>query len=174
MAAASARTTNGARPPRDPLADQLVLAGRGDPGAFADVYDRTAPRVFGLALRVTGDSDQAEEVAQGVFADIWSQSARFDRTQGSAIAWMMSLAHRRAVERVRSARASGQDSVVDKSQTSPLPQALVSLSEPERRYIELAYLDGYTHTDISGLVQEQPGVALNRLSDALRNLAEQN
>ena len=174
MAAASTRTADGAQPPRDPLADQLVLAGRGDPGAFADVYDLTAHRVFGLALRVTGDSDRAEEVAQGAFADIWSQSARFDRTQGSALAWMMSLAHRRAVECVRSMRASGQRSGPDEAQTSPPPQSLVGLSESERRFVELAYLDGYTHTDISGLGHEQPGVILSRLGAALRSLAEQN
>lgn len=165
--------TEGRPQPRDRLADKLTLASGGDEGAFAEVYDDTAHRVFGLALRVTGDSDQAEEVAQGAFADIWSQSARFDRTQGSAIAWVMSLAHRLAVESVRSTRAE-QRSGSEEAWTSPLPQALVGLSEPERRSVELAYLDGYTHTDISGLDREQPGVTLTRLGDALRSMGEQN
>ena len=120
--------TGGRPQPRDRLADKLTLASGGDEGAFAEVYGDTAHGVFVLALRVTGDSDQAEEVA-----------------------WVMSLAHRLAVERVRSMRA-GQCSGSEEARTSPLPQALVGLSEPERRSVE----------------------TLTRLGDALRSMGEQN
>ncbi len=176
MPAARARVTRRGGTPRDALADKLVLAGCGDEDAFSEVYDDTAPRVFGLALRVTGDPHHAEQVAQGAFVDIWRESARFDRTQGSAIAWMMALAHRRAVEHVRSTRAA-VEAPVDARPPHVGPgravEPLAGLTGVQRRAVELAYLDGYTHGDVSGLMQEQPGDTLRRMGDALRSFSPQ-
>ena len=174
MPAAPVRVTRPGGVPRDALADKLVLAGCGDEGAFSDVYDDTAPRVFGLALRVTGDPDHAEQVAAGAFVDIWRESARFDRTQGSAIAWMMALAHRRAVDYVRSTRAAVEAPVDARPPHVGPGQAvepLAGLTGAQRRAVELAYLDGYTHRDVSGLMQEQPGETLRRMGDALRSFS---
>lgn len=173
MPAPPARASNDGDDLADPLADKLVLAGRGDEGAFADVYDGAAPHVFGLVLRVTGDPHRAEQVAQGAFVDIWSEAPRFDRTQGSAMAWMMSLAHRRAVECVRSARAASRhDGSQDGEARAPL-ESLPGLTGPQQRAVELAYLDGYTYVDVSGLMRERSADTLSQMCTALRILCPQ-
>ena len=90
------------------LAALLKRAGRGDKDAFAELYDATSARVYGLAVRVVRDPAQAEEVAQESFLEIWRGSARFDPDRGSAIAWMLTIVHRKAVDRVRSAEAASR------------------------------------------------------------------
>ena len=95
----------GADPAPD-LAELLKLSGRGDEAAFAQLYDATAARAFGLAVRVVRDPAQAEEVAQEAFLEIWRTASRFDQDKGSAVSWILTLVHRKAVDRVRSAEAS--------------------------------------------------------------------
>ena len=90
------------------LADLLQRAGRGDQEAFAGVYDAVASRLHGLVLRVVRDPAQAEEVTQEAMVEIWRQSARFDPALGSPLSWLMTIAHRRAVDRVRSAEATSR------------------------------------------------------------------
>ena len=90
-----------------PTADELLArVGAGDRAAFGALYDATAPRVFGLVRRLVVDPAQAEEVTQDVYLEIWQTAPRFDPARGSALAWMFTLAHRRAVDRIRSAQAA--------------------------------------------------------------------
>ena len=84
------------------LAELLKRAGRGDESAFAEWYDATAARAFGLAVRVLRDRAQAEEVTQESYLDCWRHAARFDAAKGSAISWLLTIVHRKAVDRVRS------------------------------------------------------------------------
>jgi RNA polymerase sigma-70 factor, ECF subfamily len=93
-------------PPGPDLAELLTLVGRGDQAAFETVYDRTAAAVFGLVLRVLRDAAQSEEVAQEALLEVWRTAGRFDPRRGSASAWVMTIAHRRAVDRVRSEQAA--------------------------------------------------------------------
>src|SRR5690349_4433878 len=88
------------------LARLLGRSARGDEAAFAELYDATAARVHGLVLRVVRDRAQSEEVTQEVFLEVWRQSGRYDADRGSALAWLMTIAHRKAVDRVRSAEAA--------------------------------------------------------------------
>jgi RNA polymerase sigma-70 factor (ECF subfamily) len=81
-------------------AELLHRSGRGDESAYAEFYDATSTRLFGLVLRVARDIALAEEVTQDVYLHVWRHSARFDPTQGSALGWIMTIAHRAAVERV--------------------------------------------------------------------------
>src|SRR5438874_5465671 len=90
------------------LAALLAKVARGDEAAFAGVYDRFATLVYGLVRRVVRDPAQSEEVTQEVLLDVWRTASRFDPGEGSARGWLMTLAHRRAVDRVRSAQASAQ------------------------------------------------------------------
>src|SRR5690349_11308955 len=90
------------------LADLLKLSARGDEQAFARLYDATSARCYGLAVRVVRDPAQAEEVMQEAFLEIWRTASRFDAARGSAISWLLTLVHRRAVDRVRSAEASSR------------------------------------------------------------------
>jgi len=106
-------------PPRDHLAavptpaddrsvaDRLLVAvGRGDEGAFRQLYELVVARVYGLARQVLRDPAQAEEVAQEVLVEVWRTAARFEPSRGSATAWVFTIAHRRAVDRVRSEQAA--------------------------------------------------------------------
>ena len=87
------------------LADLLKACGRGDEASFAQLYDATSSRVVGLAVRVVRDPAQAEEVAQEAFLEIWKTSGRFDPAKGSPLGWLLTIVHRKAVDRVRSAEA---------------------------------------------------------------------
>lgn len=174
----------------DDLQAHLLASSRGDVQAFAQVYDAVAPRVFGLASRILRDPHQAEEVTQEVMLQLWSSSGDFDPARGSAIAWVMTLAHRRAVDRVRSsdahrrrdavhARESHQDPV-DETATAAhasmeaqmVRTALAELSPPQREAIELAYFGGHTHTEVARLLQVPLGTAKSRIRDGLLRLRD--
>src|SRR6478735_517086 len=107
--ASSADDAPGADPGAPPdLADLLRRCGRADEAAFARLYDATASRLFGLAVRVVRDPAQAEEVTQESLLEIWRTASRFDPDRGSPLAWMLTITHRKAVDRVRAAEASSR------------------------------------------------------------------
>ncbi|MFI2708006.1 sigma-70 family RNA polymerase sigma factor, partial [Nocardioides sp. CER28] len=102
------------------LADLLRRSSRGDQAAFAMLYDAVSPKVYGLSLRVVRDPAQAEEVAQEAFLEIWRTSARYRPDRGSPLAWMLTIAHRRAVDRVRSAESASRRDVVYEQRNQPV------------------------------------------------------
>jgi len=172
------------------LAELLKLSGRGDEAAFAQLYDATAARAFGLAVRVVRDPAQAEEVTQEAFLEIWRTASRFDRGKGSAVSWVLTLMHRKAVDRVRSAEASTRrdtayhqrdhgvehDSTAEAAQASMearrVRQALGSLTEVQREALELAYFKGYTHTEVATMLDLPVGTAKTRIRDGLIRLRD--
>ncbi len=172
------------------LAALLKRAGRGDKGAFAELYDATSARVYGLAVRVVRDPAQAEEVAQEAYLELWRGSARFDPARGSAIAWILTIVHRKAVDRVRSAEASSrrdttyhqQNQAVEHDATAEAAHAsleahrvrgaLTSLTDVQREALELAYFGGYTHTEVATLLDLPVGTAKTRIRDGLIRLRD--
>lgn len=171
----------------DPLTQRLERVAEGDADAFDDVYDAVAHRVYGIALRVLGDPHQAEEVAQETLIEVWRKSARFDAMQGSASAWISTMAHHRAVDRVRASTSSRRrdaswhtersaDTTFDEASahahTSLILTALTELPPMQRRAVELAYFGGYTYADVARLMQAPLGTTKTRIRNALRLLRE--
>ena len=147
-------------------------------------------RVFGLALRVVRDPAQAEEVTQEAFLEIWRTSARFDPDRGSALAWLLTIVHRKAVDRVRSAEASTRrdttyhqgattvehDTTAEAAEASlearRVRGALRTLTEVQREALELAYFGGYTHTEVATMLDLPVGTAKTRIRDGLIRLRD--
>ncbi|MGH2815476.1 MAG: sigma factor, partial [Actinomycetota bacterium] len=97
------------RPAEDDVLERLLaLVARGDEQAFAELYQRVAAAVFGLVSKVVRNPAQSEEVTQEVFVELWRTASRFDPSRGTARAWIMTCAHRRAVDRVRSAESAAR------------------------------------------------------------------
>jgi RNA polymerase sigma-70 factor (ECF subfamily) len=105
--AAAGRQTSAAR-----LAELVALSARGHEDAFAELYDLTAPRIHGVVLRVLRSADHAAEVTQEVFVEVWRQAARYSAEKGSVMAWMTTMAHRRAVDHLLSAQPGERLSLV--------------------------------------------------------------
>jgi len=172
------------------LATLLIRTARGDSAAFEAVYDQVAAAVFGVAKRVLRDPAQSEEVAQEVMLEVWRTAARFDSGKGSATAWVMTLAHRRAVDRVRSAQkqtererrvASGTafipyDEVAEAVESTleheRVRRCLSGLTELQRECVTLAYYGGYTYTQVADLLGVAAGTVKTRMRDALIRLRD--
>jgi RNA polymerase sigma-70 factor, ECF subfamily len=177
-----------ARPGSD-LAGLLALVARGDQSAFATVYDRSAAQVFGLVRRVIRDPAQSEEVTQEVMLEVWRSASRFDPHRGSAMAWLMTLAHRRAVDRIRSGQAAaerearsaaaagpGYDMVAEEVETrldaQRVRRCLESLTDLQRESVTLAFYGGYTYREVAGLLGVATGTVKTRMRDGLIRLRD--
>jgi RNA polymerase sigma-70 factor (ECF subfamily) len=173
--------------PPDP--DELLRrAGRGDESAFAALYDATSARVFGLALRVVRDPGMAEEVTQEAMVEVWRTAARFDPARGSAVNWLLTITHRRAVDRVRSEQAGAErerrvatdevpyDSVVeqvtDKLAAQQVRRCLGRLTELQREAVTLAYYGGHTYREVADLLAAPLPTIKTRMRDALIRLRD--
>lgn len=174
--------------PRPTVDGLLGRVGRGDRDAFGELYDETSPRVFGLVRRLVVDPAQAEEVTQDVYLEIWQNAARFDAAKGSAVAWMFTIAHRRAVDRIRSAQAAHDrdlrvgardldvpvDTVAEAAETSieheRVRGALGELSDLQRECVALAYYGGLTQAEIAERLDVPLGTVKTRLRDGMIRL----
>jgi len=170
-------------PGRAGLAALLSQVSRGDDGAFGAVYDQVAGHVFGIARSVLRDPAQAEEVAQEVMLDVWRHAARYDIRRGTAMAWVMMLAHRRAVDRVRAEQAAMlreqraarpdidydvvAESVAARLDAERVRRCLAALTELQRESITLAYYQGRTYREVASLLNVPVGTVKTRMRDGL-------
>ncbi|MGV9669577.1 MULTISPECIES: ECF RNA polymerase sigma factor SigK [unclassified Gordonia (in: high G+C Gram-positive bacteria)] len=171
----------------------LTRTATGDHAAFADLYDLTSSRVYGMVLRVLRDPGHSEEVTQEVYLAVWRSSASFHAEQGSAISWLMTLAHRRAVDRVRSEAASkrrtltygttehadraDRDVVIELSERRELARTIRSalglLTPLQREAIELAYFQGLTYREVADHLDVALPTVKSRIRQGLKRLAPQ-
>jgi RNA polymerase sigma-70 factor (ECF subfamily) len=175
----------GARVNDDPEVLVALVAG-GDQAAFATLYDHLAPAVFGVVRRVLRDPAQSEEVTQEVFVELWRQAGRFDAGRASVKTWAVMIAHRRAVDRVRSeqahrdrqertfaeppAPAGPEDVAVEAEERQGARRAMDALPTVQRQVLELAFYDGLTHVQIAERLDVALGTVKTRIRDGLIRL----
>lgn len=176
---------------RSPDLDALLRrVADGDADAFAALYDATCARVFGLVLRVLRDFGYSEETTQDVYAQIWRSADGFDPAEGSALAWLMTLAHRRAVDRVRAEVAGSRrelhygtthidrasdvvaDAVVLVDDRRRVAGCLEGLTAVQRQVIDLAYYDGLTYVQVAERLSASLGTVKSRMRDGMRKLRD--
>jgi RNA polymerase sigma-70 factor (ECF subfamily) len=174
----------------DSLEAVLGQVARGDEAAFDRLYRRVAGMVFGIARRVVRDPAQSEEVAQEVLVEVWRTATRFDPARGTALTWILTMAHRRAVDRVRSAQAAAnRDERVGELERAPafdevaelveaklereeVRRALATLTDLQRQAVVLAYYGGYTYREVAELLGVPLGTVKTRLRDGLIRLRD--
>jgi RNA polymerase sigma-70 factor (ECF subfamily) len=165
------------------LAALLTRVARGDHHAFELAYGELAGPVYGVVRQVLRDPAQSEEVAQEVLLEIWRTASRFDPARGSGTAWALTIAHRRAVDRVRTENASSRRELKAASDltaeedvaevvTASLEQQRVhrcldSLTELQRESIKLAYYSGYSYPEVAQLLETPLGTVKTRIRDGL-------
>jgi RNA polymerase sigma-70 factor, ECF subfamily len=170
------------------LETTLAKVARGDQAAFRAVYDQAAPAVLGIVRRVLRDPAQSEEVMQEVLLEVWRTAARFDPAAGSATAWIMTVAHRRAVDRVRSEQraaerelraATASIAYDDVSETVEITldqervrRCLNGLTELQRESVALAYYGGYSYREVAQLLGVAVGTVKTRMRDGLIRLRD--
>jgi RNA polymerase sigma-70 factor (ECF subfamily) len=190
----AATTDAGAHAPApECLASLLRQSAAGDQDAFAGVYDATASRVFGLALRLVRDRAQAEEVAQEVYLQIWIKSGTFDASRGAALSWIVMQAHSAAVGRIRAEQSRSNremryerqhgadrrsainpthDLVAATLNAERVREAVRRLSPVQRGAVELAFFDGYTYPQVAELLEIPLGTAKARIRGGLVKLRQ--
>jgi RNA polymerase sigma-70 factor (ECF subfamily) len=170
----------------------LRWVARGDRDAFATVYDLTKTRVYGLVVRVLRDPGYSEETTQEVFLEVWRTASEYDPAKGSALAWLMTMAHRRAVDRVRAEQAGSRresrygaataepasaaahdpvaDSAIAGDERRRVAECLDGLTDAQRQCIELAYYEGLTYSEVSQRLAANLSTIKSRIRDGLRGL----
>jgi RNA polymerase sigma-70 factor, ECF subfamily len=171
------------------LADLMSMCAAGDEAAFTELYDLTLRRVYGTVLRVLRSPEHAEEVTQEVYVDVWRQAPRYALEKGSVMGWIATMAHRRAVDRVRSVSSeiarderyaySGQEregdevweSVAQQHDVERVRGAIATLTPIQQQAVQLAYYGGLSQSQISDALHLPIGTVKTRIRDGLRRLA---
>lgn len=161
-----------------------------DREAFSELYDRFATLVFTLAMRMLRARDDAEDLLQEVFVQVWRQAANYSRERGSPEAWIINIARSRAIDKLRSrrrmeealvltddpARAESTENVesqvADSEARLTMNSALANLPEAQRRVLELAYFDGLTQSEIAARLKEPLGTVKTRMRLGIQRLRD--
>ena len=170
------------------LEDLLAQAAHGDQAAFEVLCHQVAPAVFGVVRAVVRDRFQAEEVCQEVLLDVWRCASRFQPKRGSAMSWVATIAHRRAVDRVRAEQRAAErqrramlhqvdyDDVTEhveaRLDAERVRRCLGRLTPVQRESVTLAYFGGYTFREVALLLGVPEGTVKTRMRDGLIRLRD--
>ncbi|MBO0897831.1 MULTISPECIES: ECF RNA polymerase sigma factor SigK [Arthrobacter] len=187
--AAEAAQNHGQQPVPQPSLESLLagIAG-GSRGDFERFYALTSRRVYGLARRVLIDAELSEDTTQEVYLQVWTSASRFDPAVGSPLAWLLTLAHRRAVDRVRSEQSSANrearfgaamqepdydnvaDTVAQRLDAEAVVECLESLTDTQRESVRLAYYGGFTYREVAEKLNAAVPTIKSRIRDGLIRL----
>lgn len=170
--------------------DLLAQVASGDKAAFSELYDQSAARVFGLVRRILIDEAQSEEVTQEIFLEIWQTAAKYTATRGSAMTWILTMTHRRAVDRIRASQAGRDrdmkigirdydrefDQVAEQVEVTfegeRVRAAMHQLTDLQREAITLAYYGGHSHSEVAAILHVPIGTVKTRLRDGMIRLRD--
>ncbi|NMN95429.1 ECF RNA polymerase sigma factor SigK [Antrihabitans stalactiti] len=172
------------------LSELIAGVAAGDEAPFVRLYDATAGRVYGMAVRVVRDQGHAEDITQEVFAEVWNKARQFDPARGTALGWLLTLAHRRAIDRVRSEQSRRDrenqcltmevrrsyddpvsDSVIAKDSGERVQANLDDLTHLQRQALQLAYYNGLTYRETAGVLGVSLSTVKQRIRGAMARLA---
>ena len=178
------------QPPITP--ELLVRVGQADASAFAQLYEQSSSVLFTLAVRILTNHDEASELLQDVYIEVWRKAASFDSTRGSPMAWLITLTRSRAIDRLRASASRGRhltDSIEDtsaKELQGDIPDPLEIHSQEELRTlvtnafadlpaaqqeaIELAFYEGLTHAEIAEKLHKPLGTIKTRIKLGMTKL----
>ena len=171
--------------------DVDALVGRvavGDPQAFERLYDVIGAAVYGVARRVVRDPNRAEDVTQDVFLEVWRKAPSFDSSRGSAKTWVMTIAHRRAVDAVRRNESHKKhdasavpdevshdepaEALIQNEEHGAVRECLETLTELQLESVRLAYFNGYTYSEVATLLEKPLPTIKTRMRDGLIRLRD--
>jgi RNA polymerase sigma-70 factor (ECF subfamily) len=171
----------------------LTRVAKGDPQAFGQLYDQSSTLLFTLAFRILSDRDEAAELLQEVYLEVWRKIAKYDVGRGSPIAWLVTLTRSRAIDRLRSRAARGTqltaatlehplvsstpdvspnpyEAQADSELRQMMAKAILDLPLPQQQAIEMAYYQGFTHTEIAAKINQPLGTVKTRIKLAMTKL----
>jgi len=172
--------------------DLMQLVRQGEPGAFDLIYQRHSTAAFSLAYRMTGESNQAQDVVQEAFLSLWRSNARYDRARGSVRTWVLGIVHNRAIDSLRRSvqhdrrRASDEGieerleskdrtdvEVARLDEAKEVRTALETLPAEQSKVIELAYFGGFTQSEIAAMLETPIGTVKGRMRLGLEKMRHQ-
>jgi RNA polymerase sigma-70 factor (ECF subfamily) len=173
-----------------PDEDLISFVGQGDAEAFTTLYDRHSHAAFSLAYRVMGERQAAEDLAQDAFLKLWRSATRYRRERGSVRTWLLSIVRNRGIDQLRAqaSRRRTQDRIEASaprsqpseafaetwrnSQRDQVRDALNTLSPPQLKVLELTYFSGYTHVQVSELLDVPLGTMKGRMRLGLKKMRD--
>jgi RNA polymerase sigma-70 factor (ECF subfamily) len=180
--------------PSVPSAALLPAVAQGNVSAFEELYDRYASTIYGLLLRILANADDAQEVLQETFVKAWTNARMFDAVRGTDIAWLISIARSRGIDRLRSRRTrvdredeagrelsilgpaveteSAADSVIQAEESTAVRGALAELPPPQRLALELAYFEGLSQSEIAQRLNQPLGTIKTRMQLGMKKMRE--
>ena len=181
----------------DPTTKSTTLipdVARGDVAAFEQLYDRYSSTLYALLIRILGNADDAQEALQETFVKAWTSAKMFDALRGSEVAWLISIARSRGIDRLRARRirvdredeagreistlsgfvdrSNGADQAIQSEQSYAVRGALAELPDAQRRALELAYFEGLSQSEIADRLHEPLGTVKTRMQLGMKKLRD--
>ena len=172
--------------------DLVARAAKGDQKAFETLYDQSISLLFTLAARILDDREEAADLLQEVYLEVWRKGARYDPARGTPIAWLVTLTRSRAIDRLRSrgSKGHGRTNSIEEAGAAELPdgtpgpyeaaadrelrvavtKALEGLPEAQQQALELAYYEGLSHTEIAARLNQPVGTIKTRIKLGISKL----